>query len=415
MDMGMSSGESAMATPSPVNIGGGSISLGAESGRSNYLRGGLSFEGSYEDNPFLTAPARSDESYTVSPYVAFSVSRPHASWNLQYRPGFTFYQHFNSRNQSEHNLSTNLEFRLSPQVSLMLRDGLIKTPEASGQLQPSVVGGITSASPAQTLLVVPPEAGFISNTADGEITYQFGRNDTVGASGESSELRYLHLDQLPGLFNSSACSGRGFYSHRLGQKNYIGVSYSFEDDITHPLEITTQVHSPSVFYSFYFTPRISLSVFGGAQYAQTTGGGTVAVTAWSPSEGGNFSWQGEHTSAVVALSQSISPGGGLVTAVRGITSSASLRHQFSKNLVGTISEVYNDNNVVESLILFSNGGRTLSTGASLERTIKKQLTVQVGYTRLDESYNNIQVISNNPSQNRGWMAISYSFERPLGR
>lgn len=415
MNMGMPSGESGMATPSPVNIGGGSVSVGAENERSNYLRGGFSFEGSYNDNPFLTTPPHSDEGYTVSPFLAFSMTRSRASWNLQYSPGFTFYQHFNSQNQSDHNLSTGLQFRLSPHVTMMLEDGLIKTSEASGQLEPTVVGGITTATPVQTLTVVAPETGLISNTAGGEITYQFSRNAMVGVSGDSSELHYLNLDQLPGLFDSSARGGQAFYSYRLGSKNYIGMTYSFEDIITHPLEITTQVHSPTFFYSIYFTQHISLSAFGGAQYAKTTGDGIVTNPSWSSTEGGSFSWQGEHTSAIASLSRSISPGGGLATAVHGISSSASLRHQFSPNVVGTISETYSNNNVLEVLALFSNGGTTLSTGASLQRTIKKHLAVQVGYTRLDESYTNIQVLSNNSSQNRGWMSISYSFERPLGR
>ncbi len=415
MNMGMPNGESGMATPPPVNIGGGSISLGAESERSNYLRGGFSFEGSYNDNPFLTTPPRSDEAYTVSPYIAFSMSRPRANWNLQYSPGFTFFQHFSSENQSSHNLSTNLELRLSPHVSLMLQEGLVKASDVSGQLQPAIVGGVTSASPTETLLVIPPEAGFISNTAAGEITYQFSRNDTVGASGDSSELHYLHLNQLSGLFNSSARGGQAFYSHRLGQKNYLGMNYGFEDIITHPLEIATQVHSPGIFYSFYFTPRISISLFGAAQYAETSGQGFKFAPTWSPSEGGSFNWQGEHTSVNASVARTISTAGGLATAARGITSSGALRHQFSPNLIGTISEVYYDSDTLESLSLFSNGGRTFSTGASLERTIKKHLDVQVGYTRLDQSYNNIQVISNNSSQNRGWMSISYSFERPLGR
>jgi len=413
MNMGMPSGESGMATPSPVNIGGGSIAF--ESERSNYLRGGFSFEGAYNDNPFLTAPPHSDESYTVSPYVAFSMSRSRASWNLQYSPGFTFYEHFNSQNQSGHNFSTSMEFRLSPHVTMMLEDGLIKTSEASGQLQPVAVDGTAPVSPLQNLSVVPPAAGIISNIGGGEITYQFSRNAMFGMSGDSSELHYLHLSQLPGLFNSSARGGQAFYSHRLGQKNYIGMTYSFEEIVTHPLEITTQVHSPTFFYSIYFTQHISLSVFGGGQYAQTTGDGIITAPSWSSTEGGSFSWQGEHTSAIAALSRSISPGGGLATAVHGISSSASLRHQFSTNVVGTISETYSDNNVLEALALFSNGGRTLSTGASLQRTIKKHLAVQVGYTRLNESYNNIQVLSSNSSQNRGWMSISYSFERPLGR
>lgn len=415
MNMGMPNGESGMATPSPVNIGGGSISLGVENERANYLRMGFSVQGSFNDNPFLTTPPQSDEAYTASPYLAFSMTRSRASWDLQYSPGFTFYQHFHSQNQSTHNLSTGLEFRLSPHVTFMLRDAMIKTSEASGELEPNVVGGITSATPVQTLTVIAPGADLISNAAAGEVTYQFGRNASVGISGDSSELHYLDLDQFSGLFDSSARGGQAFYSHRLGQKNYIGMTYSFEDIVTHPLERTTQVHSPTFFYSLYFTPHISLSVFGGAQYAETSGSSVAVAPAWSSTEGGSFNWQGERTSAIVSLSRSISPGGGLATAVHGINSAASLRHQFSENVIGTISEIYSDNDVLEALALFSTGGRTLSTGASLQRTFKKHFVVQIGYTRLDENYKNIQVLSNNSSQNRGWMSLAYSFERPLGR
>ncbi|HZD06607.1 MAG TPA: hypothetical protein VE176_00085, partial [Candidatus Limnocylindrales bacterium] len=60
-----------MVTPDPVSIEGYSLNFTSEGERSNYLRGGLKFGGSYSDNlsPGGGRPI-SDFSYSVWPFIA---------------------------------------------------------------------------------------------------------------------------------------------------------------------------------------------------------------------------------------------------------------------------------------------------------------------------------------------------------
>src|SRR5216683_3336897 len=112
--------EVAMVTPSPVNVEGPSLAFVAEQEHTNYLRGGLSLSSAYDDGLLSSAGAASDISYSVRPSVAIEESGARLDWSLFYSPGFTFYQRNTSLNQSDHDLTADLRYRLSPHVTLTL-------------------------------------------------------------------------------------------------------------------------------------------------------------------------------------------------------------------------------------------------------------------------------------------------------
>jgi hypothetical protein len=405
-------GDVRMMVPDPVNVEGSSTAVGAELERSNYLRGGLQFEGAYSDNilPNGATPV-GDASFAVSPFIALSLKRERLLWDLNYAPGYTFYRRYDSYDQSTQNLSTKMEYRFSPHVTLGLNDSLIKLPSFSDQFRPSAAGTVQQ-TPA---VLIPTTLDSLNNSVAGQISYQFAPNAMIGVGGGDSELRYLDRTQLPGLFNSSGRSAQAFYTHRLSRKHYIGATYDFEDLLAQPIGTETQVHDGTFFYTFYFHPTASLSLFGGAEHSETQGGGLTPSQLWSPTAGGTFSWQGALTSFVVNASRKIQAGGGLNGAVRSYSADASLRHRFVSRWVAGVSGVYFNNEVLIANPLYSNGGHTLTGSASVQRDLTAHLGIEFGYTRLHQSYSGLPGISNNPDQNRGWAAISYQFERPLGR
>jgi len=120
--------EDQMVTPAPVSIEGYPLSLGAESERTNYLRGGLRFSSTYDDN-VLTHIGRStsDVSYSIWPWISLNQSRPRLKWSFSYSPGFTFYQKTTNLNEADHASEAKLEYRLSPNVTLHLRDAFSKS------------------------------------------------------------------------------------------------------------------------------------------------------------------------------------------------------------------------------------------------------------------------------------------------
>src|SRR5579864_8602827 len=131
---GPSGGGGAMLTPAPVSGEGYSMGFTSET-RSNYLRGGLVFGSAYDDNvqPGSNGKPISDISYSVWPTISLDQTRSRLHWVLNYSPGFTFYQKTSSLNQANQNLAINFTYRLSPHVTLSLRDSFQKTSNVLNQ------------------------------------------------------------------------------------------------------------------------------------------------------------------------------------------------------------------------------------------------------------------------------------------
>ena len=81
----------------------------------------------------------------------------------------------------------------------------------------------------------------------------------------------------------------------------------------------------------------------------------------------------------------------------------------------SIGGSYANNDVLDALPAFTTGGKTISGNASVQRQIGEHFNVQAQYTRLHQSYNDVEAISSAPNRNRAAVLISYQFSRPLGR
>ena len=408
--------ESAMRIPAPVRAGGFSMAFPSESARSNYLGTGLSLMSAYDDDVTANTgglPVR-DVSYSIRPTLSWRQSTPRVLWDFMYSPGFTFYQQTSSLNATDHNASLDSQFRLSPHVTLTLKDGLAKTSNPVGQFYESA--GIPVGIPKPPVAtVVSPLADQISNSGFVQLTYQFGRNSMVGASGIFSELYYLNRSQVPGLFDSDTKAAQGFYSHRISNKYYAGVRFEFQNLLSTPNPVTTQTHSLVLFYTIYMQPRLSLSLFAGPQYSDTRGAAVIPTSMWTPSFGGSFDWQGVRTSLAVGASRSITGGGGLQGASRSEGANAAVRRQLTKFFSGEVGASYSQSSVLASLPQFSSGGHTVSGSVSLHRQIREHLDVGLAYTHLYQSYGDIQALSSKPNRNRVSISLSYQLQKPIGR
>lgn len=411
MGVGIPSGDQPMMAP---NMGGGgeSMAFSSEMERSNYLRGGVSVQATYNDNVFNSVPKEADESYTISPSIAFDMSRSRLHWNLNYSPGFSLYQKFTANNQVDQMFSTGLQYAMSPHVTLSFDDSLARTPSLSGVIDPGANGSNVLSS---TVIVVPPQIDTFTNNDSGEITYQFRPNAMVGFGGNSGELYFLSDSPTLGLNDSTSKGATAFYTHRFNTKHYVGVNYAFDDIVEQPVNIETQVHSITSFYTFSPTRKISLTVFGGAQHANTEGAGFPALIAWTPTEGANVNLHGMHDSFIVGFSRKISAGGGLDGAAHSYAANASFRHQFTQHLSSTLQASYNKSTVLLPQGISSEGGNTFVFSGDMERSIGAHFSAQLGYSRVNQSYSSIAAVSSSPNVNRGWIMISYHFERPIGR
>ena len=424
---GSSDSGSRMATPPPVSGENYATGLASET-RANYLRGGLAFTTAYSDNVLggVSTNPVSDISYSIFPTISLDETRSRLHWTLSYAPGFTFYQRTSSYNQANQNFGTNFQYRLSPHVTLTLRDSFQRTSNIFNQPDLTNVIAVPGGSQNPNTPIVGPLSDMLTNNGGVELTYQFSRNGMVGVSGSATNLHYLNPSQVPGLSDSSSQGASAFYSYRLSKKHYLGASYQFQNLLSYPNgeASKTQVHGISAFYTLYVSAHLSVSVFGGPQYSETSGTNfglfsLPATHSWSPSYGGSLGWQGQRTSIAVSGSRAISNGNGLVSATNSTNGAVSVRRQLTRTLSATVSGSYSENQVLNGDSLFgsgiNNGGHTVSGNVSVQRPVGQHFNVQAGYSRLHQSYANIGAISANPDTNRESVTISYTFSRPLGR
>jgi hypothetical protein len=417
-----------MRTPPPVS--GQSFSTEPTSTeRSNYLRGGVSFTTAYTDNVIgSTGPDSkplSDISYSIFPSIALDETTSRLHWILQYAPGFTFYQRESGRNQADQNASVGVDYRLSPHVTFSAEDSFQKSSNLFNQPDLSS-GSVSGGTQGGNLLVVAPVADLLRNTGNVGISYQFARNEMVGATGTFTNLHYPDQSVVPGLFDSESQTGSAFYALRISKIHYVTVSYQYARLLSFPTEGQNEARTQAFFLSYTISPskQFSFSVFGGPQYADISPqyylGGTTpqpGSRTWTGAGGASVSWQGKVTSVAVGYSHIVANGGGLIAPTQTDSATAAFRQRLSRTLGASLTAAYLNNAVIGGLSQVATGstnGHGILGTASLQQQLGQHMNLQLGYTRLHQNYN-VTAISSTPDTNREFVSLSYEFSRPLGR
>ena len=420
-----SSNSDQMMTPPPVS-GQSYPTAPTAAERSNYLRGGVAFASAYTDNALGSVNGHpvSDVGYSIWPTVALDESTSRLHIVSTYAPGFTFYQRETNLNEADQTATIDVQYRLSPHVSISARDGFQKTSSVFNQPDPTAAFAVSGGAQQANFSVIAPIADLLSNAGNVGMTWQFAANAMVGASGTFANLHYPNQAQVPGLFDSSSQGGSVFFTHRISKMHYVGATYQYQRLVSYPTlgQNETQTHALLFFYTLYASSRLSLSFFGGPQYAnvgpQYFNAQSAAVPgfqSWNPQVGGSMGWQGRLTNIAVSYSHMISGGGGLIGAVKLDSATASIRQQMTRKLSGSIAGGYAQSNVLGSALLGNDNGHTLSGTASLQQTFGERISLQLGYTRLHQDYSGVAVLAETPNTNREFVSISYRFYRPLGR
>ena len=416
-----------MLTPPPIS-GQAYPTAPMSQEKSNYVRGGVNFTSAYTDNALggTSGYPVSDVSYSVAPSIEIDKNTSRMNTILSYAPGFTFYQRTSARNEADHNASLSFQYRLTPHVTLHAQDAFQKSSNVFNQPDVTSAGVVSGGIQAPNFSIIAPVADRLSNLGNTGVSYQFSPNGMIGGSGTFSNLHYPDPSQVPGLYDSSSQGGSAFYNHRISKMHYLGVSYQYQRFVSYVTAGNgeTQTHAIVLFYTLYPASNASISFFGGPQHSETIEPPLQlvpglflrlpTVRAWTPTAGASLSWQGHVTSVAMSYSHVIAPGGGLIGAVHMDSASASVRRQLTKRLSASVAGAYAQNNYVGNSPL-ANNGHTWSGTADLQRGIGEHLNVQLGYTRLHQTYTNVPLLSVFPDTNREFVAVSYSFSRPLGR
>lgn len=409
-----------MLTPPPVSGQTYPVALTSQE-RSNYLLGGISFTSAYTDNATggVTGHPVSDISSSVFPIVALDETTSRLHSVLTYAPGFTFYKRTSALNSANQNASIEFEYRLSQHVTVSARDSFQKTSnvfnQPTGLTSTGVVSGGTQ---SPNFSIIAPIADQLNNSGNVGISYQFAMNDMVGGSGTFSNLHYPNPTQVPGLYDSSSQSGLAFYSHLISKGQYLGATYGYQRLLSYPTVGVneTQTHAAFLFYTFSPMSRFSISIFGGPQYSDSfQPAPLVSLRSWTPAGGASLGWQGRLNSFALSYTHVIAGGGGLIGAVKQDSANASVRQQITRSLSASVVGGYSQNNVLSTQLRGATNGHSVSGTASVQQQFGQHLNLQLGYTRIHQSYSNIEVISTTPDTNRESVSIAYQFSRPIGR
>src|SRR6266853_2916062 len=255
----------------PAILGGPAISASfiSELERSNYLRAGLNIGAVYDDNPLLVSSgAASNTSESIFPNVRIEESSSRMRWSLGYAGGLTVNQKFTSQNEGSHSLIFDLQYRLSPHVSLRIAENFSLTTgffDAGNGTDVVTGSGVPNAS------LITPLSTQKTSTTTVEANYHFALNDLVGASGSFNDLHFTTVPAGTLLTNSQTASGSAFWLHKLSRLDWGGLTYRFDRITFNPSGGETRVHSFYAINTMSLSSRVTLTGFVGPQYSDNEG------------------------------------------------------------------------------------------------------------------------------------------------
>ena len=417
-------------TTMPLPLQGGSLAFTPDLERTNYLNGGLGMGATFDDNALNTSANRvSDAGYFVRPYIELKQSRGRMNWALDYTAGLTIDQRLSARNQGSHDLGFQGEYRLSPHVTLQLRDHFLMTTGFFDNFnESSLASGSVLQRPNQ--FVVTPLAKQDSNVATALMSYQFSASSQVGASGTFYHSHYKDAPAGTTLVDSDTQEAEGFYNHRVSSRDLVGVTYRFQRLTFSPMENDTYVNSILTTYTLQLKPNLTLTLFAGPQHTSVNSEVMIPTVvlplvyfisvpieqaSWSTAAGGSFTWNGKRTSLVADASRSVNDGGGLLGAVNLISTDVSLRRQLFKNYSADLGVAYGSNQAVSTTALPYSSLKSTSANVAVDRRFSDHLGLTLGYSHILQLQQNVTPNAPSINHNRVWVSLSYNFSRPLGR
>jgi hypothetical protein len=400
------------------------LTVGSEGERSNFISGTFQVTAAFDDNVLAsTSDQLSDFSYLFAPGIMFNQTRERWNWTFAYYPGFTINQHLSERNQSAHNLSLDLTYKLTPHVALQLRDSFEKTSDLfsgafnnsyaseSGQLQ----------GPNRSLIT--PVALRTGNTSDASLSYQFSRSSMVGGG---ATYYFFNYDDVAGangtpstLIDTRSFTADGYYAHRFDNRQWLGMAYNFQR-LMFDFGGRTIIHRVLMFYSIPVASHLTLSLWAGPEYSTINPVSTITTTTspvsqWSPAGGAAFDWMGQRTGFRAGYVRRINDGGGLSGAVTMQQANASVRRQLSARWTGSLGVSYSTNDPLNDVLILTSNIQVLSANAGVGYRLTENLNLGLQYSRDRQQYLDSIPPIGAANRNRVLVSLSYAFTRPLGR
>jgi hypothetical protein len=406
--------------PGIVGGYGSSLAFSSEMARSNYIRGGLTLQSTYDSNALLSNPATSNYTYSIFPQVSLDQSRSRVRWLLNYAGGFTYNQKLTTQNQTSQNVNFDFQYRLSPHVNFRVTEAVTLTTGLFGPVN-SFNGTVPGVPEGGNAFVLTPLSKEFGTTTRADMSYQFSAEDVVGASGGFNTVHFRDVPPGTTLIDTQGETAAGYYMHRITSTNWVGGSYVFQHLGYSPAPDDTVVHSAVGFDTWQIKPTMTLSFFAGPQYSDNRFQPTAASsqllnsTQWSVSGGASYGWQAPHTSVVLTYVRRIADGGGVQGSVQLNSVSASLRAQLSPKWSAGVSGAYGTNDSLVPSTTVAGNTTYASGGFVVSRQFGQDCFLQIGYSRQNQQTSGLSTLTSDASKNLFIASFSYQFARPWGR
>lgn len=403
----------------PAPVSGESYPMtGSDQIRSNYLSMGLNVISAYDDNVIEDQNAKpvGDETYSILPNIRLDELTTRQHRMVSYSAGFLFYQPTSALNSVQQSAGATFQYRANLRTTITLSDNFGQSSNPFNQALPASGEPISGSPQPSPVAVYAPYAKQYSNGGNLGVSYQYSKNGMIGANGNTGLLDYPNPSQALGLSNFVSGGGSGYFSRRLTISQYLGGIYRYSNVITYPVDSTTQTQTISIFYTIYFNRTFSASVTAGPQHYIATRSGISTSSAWTPAVAASLGWQRKHGSLSGQYSRTITGGGGLLGTYHSNSAGGEAEWQFARTWTAAASASYLVTKNATPIQFSSNpGGNSVFGTISLQHPIGEHMNAQLGYSRLNQSYNGIAAVSNAPSADRVFVSLSYQFSRPLGR
>src|SRR5271166_3254902 len=262
--------EAPLQAPAPVSGSAYATGFTSET-ESNYLRGSMTITGAYSNNitGIETSNPVGGASFSIWTKLELDKSTSRGHYLFSYSPGYTFYPSASTLNQPNQNAAVDLQYRLSPNATVNLRETFQQTSNLFTQPNPLSATVVSGGAPAPSQAIVPAVAEQLSNSANAQLTYQLDANSMIGVSGSFGNLRFPNPAEALGLYNSNTAGGSVFYSRRLSDQYQFGADYLYQNFESSPVgtqtstNTQTQTQTAFLFLSINLKPTLSLSFSAG--------------------------------------------------------------------------------------------------------------------------------------------------------
>ncbi len=429
-----STGSVETAPPTTPPYGGGELpplQYAGPSSPKNFVSLDLNAETAYDDNVFTNNALRlGDAVFSIAPHLLWSETRKALSFSLDYLPDVEIYGQIQGRNQLNHALQFDLNYRVNPHLGLRVRDSSYYRNDV---FMPRLSGGLLSRQGAPTSLndsVFAPLARVFGNNSRVDVVYEKTRRTWFTLFGDVLQREFLHESSGAGtLLNTHGWSSGSQFIHRFTAKTTFGTVYMLQELRFGPSS-RTLAHSGFVSLSHQFSPSLGLQVFGGPQYMRVhdrfltafaiPGGIALARipifrTGWHEAFGGSFLRQTEKNALEISAHRLLTDGGGLLPAVSNSFVRGEARERIARRW-NAIFELEVAGSHAFSFLSEDARVRTQRVGVAFERSLKEGLTARLGYNFLRQKAEGSFPFQNDVDRNRVSFGVYYRLgQKTLGR